>query len=483
MKKVMIFATLALEAILLFSCSDDPETSAEVLAQLGSSSGTALSSSSSGVDLPIFGFCVFSTEKVCLTGPVSDCPPGGELSDACPYYSSSSGEEVGSSSSDGELSSGSVEPSSSSSDEVLSSSSAVPSSSSSWPSSSSAAPSCNISSYCSGADLLWGETSISQALGNFQVNKARCFFTTSISKLNADKTILINGRNASNQNDCYGVWELPCISSLPKVDEGYYIYVPTDAWISAFEMTATYPPCSCSGIDPATKFCSDNKAYDKCNGKEYNPATHFCKEGSIIRFCADFVNGTEREHYGKMKEQFCDERDGRRYVYVSIGKQTWMAENLNYDTGTGVFSCYNRQASYCDIYGRLYNWEMAKTICPSGWHLPSQAEWEVMSDYIGGTSTEGEKLKATSRWLNYNDSQGNSVSGNGTDDYGFTALPGGNDDSGGKSYDLGGIGYWWSTSEYSTNNAYYRRMINYYVGAGWGDYHKSGLLSVRCLQD
>jgi len=193
--------------------------------------------------------------------------------------------------------------------------------------------------------------------------------------------------------------------------------------------------------------------------------------GSNGGSCAGFVDGTEREHYGKVKKQFCDVRDGQKYVYVTIGEQIWIAENLNYNVPSS--RCYGDDPSNCDTYGRLYDWATAKTVCPSGWHLPSQAEWDVMTAYIGGVNTEGKKLKVTSGW---------SSNGNGTDDYGFSALPGGSGRSGGNFNGVGNFGHWYSASEDDSGNAY-RRHYSSGEGAYWAVSDKSYLFSVRCLQD
>jgi uncharacterized protein (TIGR02145 family) len=175
------------------------------------------------------------------------------------------------------------------------------------------------------------------------------------------------------------------------------------------------------------------------------------------------------------KEQFCDERDGKKYVYVKIGTQTWMAENLNYNAeGSRCFS-----ESHCEKYGKWYTWAMAmnnsasstanpsgvRGVCPNGWHLPSQAEWDVIGN-------DAKKLKATSGW---NDFQGKP--GIGTDDYGFSALGGGYG-QGGSSHSGGG-GYWWTT--YSGVRY---RYINYQDYASWYDaQYDNCWFSVRCVQD
>ncbi|MDR1829245.1 MAG: hypothetical protein LBQ76_00575 [Candidatus Fibromonas sp.] len=158
------------------------------------------------------------------------------------------------------------------------------------------------------------------------------------------------------------------------------------------------------------------------------------------------------------------------YPTVVIGTQTWFAKNLNYEVEGS--RCYGDDPANCGIYGRLYDWETAKTVCPSGWHLPSKEEWDNLTCNIG---SDAGKLKATSGW-NY---------GNGTDDYGFSALPGGNGYSDG-SFSLVGIdGNWWSANEHESMSDYaYYRYMGYSLGsAGWNANYKSILVSVRCLQD
>ena len=173
---------------------------------------------------------------------------------------------------------------------------------------------------------------------------------------------------------------------------------------------------------------------------------------------------------------FSDQRDGKTYKTVKIGSQTWMAENLNYDASGS--KCYENKPENCAKYGRLYNRAMAKSACPSGWHLPSNDEWQELVDFTGGDELAGAYLKAKSGW-----------NGNGTDNYGFSALPGGDGYSYGNrsfSFNLVGDGYyWWTSTESNANHAYYRSMDNLSsrVGGGRSDSGKSNLFSIRCLQD
>jgi uncharacterized protein (TIGR02145 family) len=165
-----------------------------------------------------------------------------------------------------------------------------------------------------------------------------------------------------------------------------------------------------------------------------------------------------------------DSRDGKRYKAVKIGKQTWMAENLSYDASGS--KCYSNNSANCAKYGRLYNWSTAKNACPRGWHLPSDAEWTALTDFVGNDA--GTKLKATSGW---------DSNGNGTDEFGFSALPGGYGSSDGGFLNVGTYGFWWSSTEDGSYLAYGRDMGYDRSYVGRYDNDKSYLLSVRCVQD
>jgi uncharacterized protein (TIGR02145 family) len=152
---------------------------------------------------------------------------------------------------------------------------------------------------------------------------------------------------------------------------------------------------------------------------------------------------------------FIDGRDGKTYKYVTIGNQIWMAENLNFASSGS--RCYD-----CAKYGMLYNWNTAKTVCPAGWHLPTRREWGELAIFAGGTGDygaggimAGTKLKSTTGWHS---------GGNGTDDYGFQALPGGYFETYNLSFrDDSFYGYWWTATENGSGSAYYRYM---YYGSG-----------------
>jgi len=201
-------------------------------------------------------------------------------------------------------------------------------------------------------------------------------------------------------------------------------------------------------------------------------------------------------------DTFTDTRDGKTYRTVKIGTQTWMAQNLNYDVpGTDADVCYNNSPDSCAKYGRLYDWATVmglpsscnsdtcasqvqskhQGICPNGWHIPSRAEWDTLVRYVDPNAgsgccdnNAGMKLKSTSGW---------SGGGNGTDDYGFSALPGGGRNTGGSFGGAGSLGYWWSAMENGSGSAYYRGMLSYYGYVG-EDYLDKGFgFSALCVWD
>ena len=170
---------------------------------------------------------------------------------------------------------------------------------------------------------------------------------------------------------------------------------------------------------------------------------------------------------------FVDRRDGKKYNTAKIGSQTWMAQNLNFETASSY--CYEEEKSNCAKYGKLYSWDDAKKACPLGWHLPSKAEWETLLKVVAGTSkSPGRPLKSKSGW---------NKNGNGTDAFAFTAEPAGyrNDDG---IYGLEGwvANYWTSTAK-DAHNALFIFMYYSSDKANFKDNNKDFGLSVRCVKD
>jgi len=178
--------------------------------------------------------------------------------------------------------------------------------------------------------------------------------------------------------------------------------------------------------------------------------------------------------YGQEQTVFKDSRDGKKYYAVRIGDQTWMADELNYAAENSV--CYENKSKNCSRYGRLYNWDAAKNACPTGWHLPSAAEWETLIGHVGGSLVAGKKLKSATGWY---DKYGNNKN---TDVYGFSALPGGYSYNG-EFKNVGHYGYWWSVTEGGSGFASSRSMDHYNEHVFKATRDKSYMFSVRCVQD
>jgi len=192
--------------------------------------------------------------------------------------------------------------------------------------------------------------------------------------------------------------------------------------------------------------------------------------------------------------------DGYTYSSIVLGNgQEWMAENLRttfYANGdpipnvtdanqwqnltTGAWAHYNNDSQYENPYGKLYNWyavDDSRNVCPTGWHVPSDAEWTVLSDYLGGEAVAGGKMKSTGTayWFTPNTDA--------TNESGFSGLPGGDRSSNGTFNAGGGTGLWWSSTEGDTVNAW-SRVLGYNDGAVYRDgLNKADGFSVRCLRD
>lgn len=195
-------------------------------------------------------------------------------------------------------------------------------------------------------------------------------------------------------------------------------------------------------------------------------------------------------------EKMVDERDGNEYRIISIGGQTWMAENLRYDPGESRSLCYHNKDSYCEKYGRLYTWytvmgglpvkesgyvdpeyidQPHQGICPDNWHVPTDSEWIELRDFVGNS---GASLKSTFGWGN---------EGNGTDIYHFRALPAGYS---GAEYStdevfhgIGAGAYFHTTKQITVNSVYVGSLTNAYATVGSGDFLKSKGASVRCVKN
>jgi uncharacterized protein (TIGR02145 family) len=187
--------------------------------------------------------------------------------------------------------------------------------------------------------------------------------------------------------------------------------------------------------------------------------------------------------------------EGNKYRTIQIGEQTWMAENLRslkFNDGTDIpfvpdaykwsiltTPGYTWYDSDSVGYGALYNWYTVETgiLCPAGWHVPADEEWTVLTDYLGGKSDAGGKLKETGtiHWFTPNFEA--------TNESGFTALPAGYRSYGGYFRGISDSGLWWSSTEWSSSGAWYRAVNYNYASVDRSNSMKSSGGTVRCLKD
>jgi uncharacterized protein (TIGR02145 family) len=168
-----------------------------------------------------------------------------------------------------------------------------------------------------------------------------------------------------------------------------------------------------------------------------------------------------------------DPRDGQVYEIVQIGSHWWMAENLNYDAGSGSW-CYDDNTEACKVFGRLYNWKTATTACPSGWHLPDDKEWQDLEKALGMSD---HYLDQTG-WRNfendllYAEDQGLRIIMAGYRPYGDGSFDDIKDDA-----------YFWTSSSYDNSNAWKRYLDDNRMQIGRGYDSKLQGFSVRCVKD
>jgi uncharacterized protein (TIGR02145 family) len=207
-----------------------------------------------------------------------------------------------------------------------------------------------------------------------------------------------------------------------------------------------YPRCGGDGYNPVEKGCFEGNLYDRC----ILPATRgTCVHETLLR-CRQEGTGEDKiikpqpgmkcEDNGKITGTTRDLRDGGRiYIIVQIGKQIWLAENVKRDPREGNSKCYGGNPENCETYGRLYDWATAMNLppecnytsqscpqktggdlwvglCPPAFATARTADWNQLIEYAGGPAVAGGRLKSASGWSN---------NGNGTDSYGFNAMPGG----------------------------------------------------------
>jgi uncharacterized protein (TIGR02145 family) len=214
----------------------------------------------------------------------------------------------------------------------------------------------------------------------------------------------------------------------------------------------------------------------------------------VIAFLMVSVINTSNAQEGNTAKDL----DGNTYKMIKIGNQTWMAENLKttkFSDGTTIplvidnaawlglntpaYCWYDNDSTYKKTYGALYNGYTVNTgkLCPTGWHISSDAEWSALITYLGGDNIAGGKLKekGTIHWSGPNPEA--------TNESGFTALPGGSRYSNGFYFTIKNLGYWWTSIEGKTLNGWYRSIYNRNSVVSRNYYDLTNGFSVRCVKD
>ena len=237
------------------------------------------------------------------------------------------------------------------------------------------------------------------------------------------------------------------------------------------------------------------------NSNAQNDSMYVMKSGKIVGYYK--VSEVDSIIFYKpiMLNEPITDIEGNVYNTVTIGAQVWMKENLKtskYNNGDNILTTptgntdisgeintkyqwvYFSNSYYLENYGRLYTWYAAtdnRNICPSGWHLPTDAEWTTLSKFLGGDSVAANKLKetGTDHWKLTNTDVTNETE--------FSAGPGGNRSTTGEHQNAGDYGFWWTSSESSSVDAWCRYMYSDSKIVGRGENYKMNAFSVRCVKD
>jgi len=208
-------------------------------------------------------------------------------------------------------------------------------------------------------------------------------------------------------------------------------------------------------IDKAVE-CYLNAWLKNANASSSNNNSNNSNNNQTVTEDKSYLNFTPGSQYNSSLTygRFSDTRDGKTYKTIKIGTQTWFAENLAYKTSSGSWA-YDNDESNVARYGRLYDWETSKSVCPTGWHLPSEAEWNTLINYLGGEKYAGCKLQATIGWKADKDYAV-------TNESGFSALPAG-DRYSSSEYSSSGACFWSNTVYCETDSKWGKCVHMYYI--------------------
>jgi len=294
---------------------------------------------------------------------------------------------------------------------------------------------------------------------------------------------------------CNDKEEIVALSECHLQNESTTLYNPDSQYCDESEGSVNLSLCGDTLIRQDEYCYTTSKAPNKilvekkpkCGDRLYDPLKEFCylvssshvRKRTICRknpTAEDSLNIDLRVssldgkgHNG----QICDTRDYQIYKTVFIDNETWMAQNMNYQTGNSW--CYKDKPENCDKYGRLYDWNTAKSVCPEGWHLPTIGAIDSLIDHAGKFHTDNDVekgLKSTEGW--------NSPEENGDDYWHFSVIPGGGWNSMFEYRGEGTAAYFWSNTE--EESQVWIWSIGYAAELKWKD-SKDSRLSVRCQKN
>lgn len=171
---------------------------------------------------------------------------------------------------------------------------------------------------------------------------------------------------------------------------------------------------------------------------------------------------------------FTDNRDEQTYRIIKIGKKFWFAENLRYKPDNGGFWAYNNNDSLVNKYGYLYDWQTANAVCPKGWHLSTDEDWNMLEEYCGGRTNAGITLKSKSGWYKYNSGGKNNL--------GFSAIAAGYKNEKGDFQNIRKTGGWWTSDDNNKTSALHRNLSYENNVIYRNKVNKSSGYSVRCVK-
>ena len=263
-------------------------------------------------------------------------------------------------------------------------------------------------------------------------------------------------------------------------------------WLGAFLCAAMLVACSDDDSDflispskessSSAKSCSSAKSSTKSSSSSAkssssDESSSSYEESSSSAESSSSLAVRQQCNVKTVENCFMDERDGQTYRTVKIGNKLWMAENLAYGIYTDTSLCpYYDKLNDCVKYGGLYYWEKAMESCPFGWHLPDSTEWEELFKTVGKRSEAAKVLRSKTDWL---------FEKNGTDDFGFSALPAGSRSGSGRYSGFGDVAAFWAydkwvyQKDWSLSVWLYRDDDTPDIGSVFNAYD----LSVRCIRD